>query len=184
MGRTLPQPWRLKCRPTSVGAPLPAKRPPGLTELKIGSRRRYRAAIMVNGRLRISCPGRGAASFTPLRRAGIHISDGPRISSAPLARCAASGERTSCMLAVNHHRIEQPVRIHERQLRSPLACVDLAVEAGSAAGVAGRSRLLDPNPYRILLAIPVHLHHPLDVSGGFALSPQPVAPAAEIPRVP
>src|ERR1700732_2560140 len=29
MGRQLPLPWRLKCRPTYLGAPLLAKRPPG-----------------------------------------------------------------------------------------------------------------------------------------------------------
>ena len=44
----------------------------------------------------LPCPGRGAASFTvdgepgPVRR---RRKDGPRISSAPLTRCAASGER-------------------------------------------------------------------------------------------
>src|SRR5258708_20442948 len=174
MGRHLPQPWRLKCRPPSVGAPLPAKRPPGLTELKICSRRRYRAAVMVNGRLRVSGPGRGAATVALLRRGGIHIrrrSDGPRISSAPLARRAASGERTSCMLAVNLHRIEQPVRIHERQLRPALACVDLAVEAGAAAGVAGCSRLLDPDPHAILIAIQPQLAHTPTPSAACPLSP-------------
>jgi len=50
-----------------------------------------------------SCPGRGAAfsrrceasSGTLLRRAGTQWRqpDGPRISSAPLTRCAASGAR-------------------------------------------------------------------------------------------
>jgi hypothetical protein len=43
-----------------------------------------------------ACPGRGAAFFTLLRRTGTHILQdaiGPRISSAPQERCAASGER-------------------------------------------------------------------------------------------
>src|SRR5258708_25808849 len=180
MGRHLPQPWRLKCRPPSVGAPLPAKRPSGLTELKICARGGCGGAVMVNGRLRIACPGRGAASFTLLRRAGIHIlrrSDGPRISSAPLARRAASGERTSCMLAVNLHRIEQPVRIHERQLRPALAGLDLAVEAGAPAGVAGVSPPLAPQPDDILIAIPPPLHPTLDGARRFALSPRPLPPA-------
>src|SRR6266851_8889188 len=50
-----------------------------------------------------SCPGRGAASFTLLRGAGTHSRmtlhgpriHGPRISSAPPARCAASGARAA-----------------------------------------------------------------------------------------
>ena len=40
-----------------------------------------------------SCPGRGAAFFTLRRRAGTHVEEnGPRISSAPQGRSAASGE--------------------------------------------------------------------------------------------
>src|SRR5258708_14652278 len=102
MGRHLPQPWRLKCRPTSVGAPLPAKRPPGLTELKIRSRRRYRAAIMVNARLSIYRPRLGAASFPPLPPPGVHIADAPRISTAPAALRPPPRDTTPSILFLHH----------------------------------------------------------------------------------
>ena len=41
--------------------------------------------------------------------------------------------------------------------------------------------LLDPDPDRILIAVQAHLDHALDLTGSFALSPQRVAGAAEVP---
>ena len=65
--------------------------------------------------------------------------------------------------------------------RAALACVDLAIEAGTPAGVTGGAGLLDPDPDRILIAIGAHLHHALDMARGLALAPQRVAGAAEVP---
>src|ERR1700738_2751688 len=68
---------------------------------------------------------------------------------------------------INRMRIDQPVRIHERQSRPALAGLDLAVEARAAAGVAGDSGLLDPDPEHVLIAIEPFLADALDVAGGF-----------------
>ena len=44
---------------------------------------------------------------------------------------------TRTLSPVDLRRIEQPVRIHERQLRAALALAHHAIEAGTPAGVAG-----------------------------------------------
>src|ERR1700754_798946 len=75
------------------------------------------------------------------------------------------------------------VRIHERQRRPALAFADRAVEARAPPGVAGRARLLDLDPDRVLVAVHSHLDHALGVAGGLALAPQRIARAAEIPGV-
>src|SRR5580704_3536161 len=59
----------------------------------------------------------------------------------------------SVSLPINRLRIKQPVRVHEREARATLACVDLAIKAGTPAGVTGGAGLLDPDPDRILIAI-------------------------------
>src|SRR5216684_1051986 len=63
------------------------------------------------------------------------------------------------LFPINRLRIEQPVRIHERQSRPILTGLDLAVEARMTAGVTGGAVLLDPDPDRILIAIQPHLDH-------------------------
>src|SRR6202035_3987567 len=78
---------------------------------------------------------------------------------------------TQRLLRINVLRIEQPLPIHERQPCPALARFDLAVKTRLAAGVAGSAGLLDADPDRVLVAIHPHLDHPLDVTGGFALSP-------------
>ena len=56
------------------------------------------------------------------------------------------------------------------------------VEARAPAGVAGaRAQLLDLEPERVLVAIDAQLDDALDVAGAFALLPQRLARAAEIP---
>ena len=87
------------------------------------------------------------------------------------------------LFAVDLSRIEQPVRVDERQARGATDCVDLAVEARLPSGVTGSSRLLDANPDRVLIAVQPHLDHPLGVPGAFALAPQRVAGPAEVPRL-
>src|ERR1700722_2948195 len=87
-------------------------------------------------------------------------------------------------LPIYRLRIEQPIRIHKRQLRTGLAGGHGAGEAGGAAGVAGGSGLLDPDPDRVLIAIDPHLDHALDMAGAFALSPKRVTGATEIPGFP
>src|SRR3954453_1164016 len=47
--------------------------------------------------------------------------------------------------------------------------------------MTGRALLLDTNPDRILVAIHAHLDHTLGLTGTFALAPQRIAGAAEIP---
>src|SRR3984893_5571666 len=120
------------------------------------SSRRHTAAIMVNGRLK-GLPGSFRDMFVRHRR--------------PIDRS----------FPINRVRIDPPARTHERQSRPALAGLDLAVEARAAAGVAGDSGLLDPDPEHVLIAIEPNLDHALDVAGGFALSPQRVAGAAEVP---
>src|SRR3954462_5171085 len=102
MDRRLPPPRRLKCRPPCVGAPLPAKRPPGLTEQLARSCRRHTARIIVNERLRELCSPQSALRV----------------------------RRNDPSFAIYLRRIEQPVGIDERQSRAALARGDLAVEAG------------------------------------------------------
>src|ERR1700738_5127610 len=87
-------------------------------------------------------------------------------------------------LPVNRVRIEQLVRIDERQPCPALAFVDLAIKARPPAGVAGGAGLLDPDPDRVLIAVQPHLDHALDMARGRALAPQRVARAAEVPRLP
>ena len=70
----------------------------------------------------------------------------------------------SAFLPIDVGRIELPVRIHKRQSRAAVRRVDLAVEAGMPAGVAGSTHLLDPDPDRVLVAIHAHLDHTLGLT--------------------
>ena len=71
---------------------------------------------------------------------------------------------TSGLLLVHRIRIEQPVRIDEDEPGAGVFGLDLAVEAGPAAGVAGRADLLDANPDRVLVSIGAHLDHALGLT--------------------
>src|SRR5438105_10083130 len=113
---------------------------PVQTAITLRRYRHYPAAIMVNGRLtRNPSPGR-------------------------LSRCAIAHRGMTKSLFINCFWIEQDVRVHERQSRPALACVDLAVEARTTAGVARRARLLDPDPDGVLIAIHSHLDDSLSVT--------------------
>src|SRR6202044_3442728 len=85
------------------------------------------------------------------------------------------------LFSVNSLRIELKIRIHERQPRTSVGRLDLAVEAGMPAGVTGRTGLFDADPDRILVAIGAHLDYALDVAGGFALAPQRLTRPAVVP---
>src|SRR5260370_19442496 len=61
---------------------------------------------------------------------------------------------------IDFGRIEQLVGIDERQSRPTLACIDLAIKAGTTAGVAGPARLLDPDPDGVLISIHPHVDDP------------------------
>src|SRR5437763_1907447 len=73
-----------------------------------------------------SCPGRGAALFVPLRRAGTHLPDkqaGPRLCSAPLRkgyalRCVRGTDTSKLVqpLAALGHRIEERRRLAVEKL--------------------------------------------------------------------
>src|SRR5258708_27774247 len=80
------------------------------------------------------------------------------------ARAFHSRRRTTKSLLINCFRVEQDVRVHERQSRPALACIDLAVEARTTTGVARRVRLLDPDPDGVLIAIHPHLDDSLRVA--------------------
>src|ERR1700692_3601062 len=66
-----------------------------------------------------SCPGRGAAFFTLLRRAGTHLATrcGPRIRGAPLAHCAASGARCE--------HLESHAQLRQLKGRNPMIVSDI-----------------------------------------------------------
>src|SRR6202012_1519615 len=85
------------------------------------------------------------------------------------------------LLAIDLIRIEPPLRVDKGQSRAALALVHRTIETGVPAGVTGRAGLFDLDPDRILIAIHPHLDHALSVAGAFALAPQRVAGAAEIP---
>ena len=55
-----------------------------------------------------------------------------------------------------------------------------SVEAVAAAGVAGDAVLVDQQQQRVAVAIDAELLQVLGLAGGFALSPQPAAAAAEV----
>jgi len=54
-------------------------------------------------------------------------------------RRAIAHRGTTKSLLIDGFRIELDVRVHERQSRPALACIDLAVEARTTAGVARRA---------------------------------------------
>src|SRR5436189_6359885 len=81
---------------------------------------------------------------------------GSLVSFAAL-RCAIAHRGMTKSLFINCFWIEQDVRVHERQSRPALACIDLAVEARTTAGVARRARLLDPDSDGVLIAIHSHV---------------------------
>src|SRR4051812_8977319 len=89
--------------------------------------------------------------------------------------------RTGWALAIHLGGIEQLGCIDKGQACLTLARVDLAVEAGSAAGMARAPLLLDPYPDRILIAIHTHLDDALGLTRSLTFSPQRTARAAEIP---
>src|SRR3954462_5181152 len=102
--------------------------------------------------------------------------------NAGLIRIASSALRvTAGLLLVHRVWIEQPVRIDEEERGAAVFGLDLAVEAGPAAGVTRRSDLLDAKPDRILIAIGADLDHALGLTRGLTFSPQGIARAAEIP---
>ena len=86
-------------------------------------------------------------------------------------------------LAVDRLRIERLVGVAEfERHRAGLPERHGAVEARAPPGVAGaRARLLDLEPDRVLVAVDAHLDDALDVAGAFALLPQRLARAAEVP---
>src|SRR3954467_9040580 len=88
---------------------------------------------------------------------------------------------TSGLLLVHRIRIEQPVRIGKDETGAAVFGLDLAVEAGPAAGVTRRADLLDTEPDRILIAIGADLDHALGLTRGLTFSPQGLARAAEVP---
>ena len=57
------------------------------------------------------------------------------------------------LLLINVVRIEQPLGINKDKLCPAALGLDLAVEAGPAAGMAGGADLLDTKPDRVLVAI-------------------------------
>src|SRR5689334_3844273 len=65
----------------------------------------------------------------------------------------SSPARTGTLPAVDLGRIELPVGIDERQPRAAVSCLDPAVEARMAAGMARRALLLDADPDGVLIAI-------------------------------
>lgn len=99
----------------------------------------------------------------------------------PRHECATGDRPVKRSFAVDGFRIELAIRVHERQSCTALAFFDLSVKAGVSSGVAGGTGLLDPDPYRVLIAIQPHLDDTLDVTGGLALAPQGFARAAVIP---
>ena len=62
--------------------------------------------------------------------------------------------------------------------KNPVA--DGAEETGAAAGMAGNPGLRDQQQDRVAVAIEPQFDEALDLPGGFALAPQPVAAPAEI----
>src|SRR5579863_9205749 len=96
-------------------------------------------------------------------------------------REAPGGRPPEGSLPIDRLRIEFPGRIDEQQPRTAVRPLDLAVETGMPPGVTGRSRLLDANPDRVLIAVGAHFDHTLDMAGGFALAPQRLARAAKVP---
>src|SRR3954452_5548210 len=102
--------------------------------------------------------------------------------NAGLIRIASSALRvTAGLLLVHRVRIEQSVRIDEDEPGAAVFGLDLAVEAGPAAGVTRRADLLDAEPDRILIAIGADLDHALGLTRGLTFSPQGIARAAEVP---
>ena len=83
-------------------------------------------------------------------------------------------ERTSLPL-VDRLRVEQPRGIHERQLWTAFAFLDLAIEARFPTGVAGRTCLIDADPDRVLIAVDAHLDDALGLTRALAFSPQRIA---------
>jgi len=77
---------------------------------------------------------------------------------------ALRAPRNDRLFLVNRLRVEQSLRIHERQPHRALACLDLSVKTGAPAGVAGSTGRLDPDPDRVLIAIDADLDDPLDVT--------------------
>ena len=67
--------------------------------------------------------------------------------------------------AVDIGRIEQPIRINERQSRYAVLTLDLPVETRASPGVTGSPDLLDLDPDRVLVAVHAHLDHALGVAG-------------------
>ena len=104
----------------------------------------------------------------PLPRRVALLSRGPWQAWVPAlrftakGRCTASGTRSS--FPIDICRIELPIRIHERQLRTAIGGGDLAVEAGTPARVARGAHLLDPDPDRVLVAVHAHLDHALGLT--------------------
>src|SRR5260370_23734278 len=84
--------------------------------------------------------------------------------------------RIECFLGVAELEPEGGVRTLAERHR--------AIEARAPPGMASAgSGLLHLDPNRILVAVEAHLHDPLHVTGGFALAPQALPRAAEVPSL-
>src|SRR5260370_30091077 len=84
--------------------------------------------------------------------------------------------RIECFLGVAELEPEGGVRAVAQRHR--------AIEARAPPGMASAgSGLLHLDPNRILVAVEAHLHDPLHVTGGFALAPQALPRAAEVPSL-
>src|SRR6516162_51734 len=87
------------------------------------------------------------------------------------------------LVAVDRARIEGLLGVAKLEPQ-PTARADRrrAIEARAPPGVARAApALLDLDPDRVLIAIEAQLHDPLHVAGAFALAPEALTRAAEVP---